>query len=340
MTRGTTLSALAFATVLPLFAWALAPADPAPAPSPDLRVQAWHGNALCYSGYRLGQSPQTQTFPSQAQVLEDLRIVERHWRLVRVYGSDRHSEDVLEVIRREKLKVRVLLGIWLDGKLEEGNARQVATGIRLANAYPDVVVAVNVGNEAFVSWSDHRMTEERGLELLRQVKAAVRCPVTVADDQLYWREPGARLAAAVDFISMHSYPAWGKHDIETALPVTIADFERVQHAHPGQTIVITEAGWPTYTDRPQNAPRAGDETKQKRYYEELTSWAKARAVTTFVFEAFDEPWKGKGTEGHWGLFTESRKAKPVMQALFPDLRPDGPTSPGYGTPPPPGAGER
>jgi hypothetical protein len=29
------------------------------------------------------------------------------------------------------------------------------------------------------------------------------------------------------------------------------------------------------------------------------------------------------------VFTEGRKAKPVMQGLFPDLMPTGPTSPGY-----------
>jgi len=329
MRKPTAVAAFFFTALL---AWAFARADDAPAfpaPSPDLRVQAWHGNALCYSGYRLGQTPKTQTVPSQAQVLEDLRIVERNWKLIRVYGSDRHSEDVLEVIRREKLPIKVLLGIWLDGKLEEGNAKQIATGIRLANAYPDVVVGVNVGNEAFVSWSDHKMTEERGVELVRQVKAAVRCPVTVADDQLYWREPTAKLAAAVDFIAMHTYPVWGKHDIDEAMPVMIADFERVRRAHPGKAIVITEAGWPSFTDSPQNAPRAGDETKQKRCYQELTAWANANAVTTFWFEGFDEPWKGEGTEGHWGLFTESRKAKPVMQDLYHDLMPDGPTSPGY-----------
>ena len=33
---------------------------------------------------------------------------------------------------------------WLDSL----RAREIATGIRLANAYPDVVVAVSVGNEA------------------------------------------------------------------------------------------------------------------------------------------------------------------------------------------------
>jgi exo-beta-1,3-glucanase (GH17 family) len=344
MRKLTAVTALAFAA---LGAGAFACADPLEPPivspahdgtafqaaSPDLRVQAWHGDALCYSGYRAGQTPKTEIWPTPAQVVQDLRIIERQWKLIRIYGADRHSEDVLEAIRSEKLPLKVLLGIWLDGKLEDDNARQIAAGIRLANAYPDVVVAVNVGNEAFVSWSDHKMSEERGLELVRQVKAAVRCPVTVADDQLYWREPSAKLAAAVDFIAMHTYPVWGKHDIDEAMPIMVADFERVRRAHPGKAVVITEAGWPSFTDSPQNAPRAGDEAKQKRHYQELTAWAKANAVTVFWFEAFDEPWKGQGTEGHWGLFTEARKAKPVMQGRYPELKPDGPTSPGYAAAP-------
>ncbi len=313
-------------------AGAPSPTAAAPSPAPDLRVQAWHGDALCYSGYRAGQTPKTELFPTPTQVLEDLRIIGRNWKLIRIYGADRHSEDVLATIRREKLPIKVLLGIWLDGKLEADNARQIATGIRLANAYPDVIVAVNVGNEAFVAWSDHKMSEERGLELVQQVKAAVRCPITVADDQLYWREPSAKLAAVVDFIAMHSYPVWGRHELEETLPILAADFERVRRAHPGKAVVITETGWPSFTDSPQNAPRAGDETKQKRHFQELRAWAKATGVTAFWFEAFDEPWKGKGTEGHWGLFSEGRKAKPVMQELYPDLLPSGPTSPSYDAP--------
>jgi hypothetical protein len=83
----------------------------------------------------------------------------------------------------------------------------------------------------------------------------------------------------------------------------------------GKTIVLGEAGWASYTIGDQHAPRAGDEKKQKRYYEELTAWAKANDVTVFYFEAFDEPWKGSGTEGHWGLFSADRKAKLAMQGL-------------------------
>jgi len=297
----------------------------------DLTVQKWQGNAIDYSGYRAGQNPQLNRFPTQAQILEDLKILQRNWKLIRLYGGDQHSQDVLEVIRREKIPIQVMLGVWLDGHPEKQaeNAAQMATGIRLANEYKDIVVAVSVGNEILVSWSDHKLTEERAIEYVQQVKKAVSCPVTVADDVLYWRQPEAKLAGVVDFITMHAYPMWGREDIDTAMASTIKHYESVRKAHPAQAIVLGEAGWATYTNSEHNAPRAGDETKQKRYYEELTAWGKANDVTVFWFEAFDEPWKGSGTEGHWGLFTEGRKAKPAMQGLFPDLRPLGPTSPGY-----------
>lgn len=297
----------------------------------DLTVQKWYGNAICYSGYRRGQNPQLNRFPTQAQILEDLKILEKNWKLIRLYGSDQHSQDVLEVIRREKIPIKVMLGIWLDGRAgKEGeNAAQMATGIRLANGYQDIVVAVSVGNEMVVSWSDHKVTEERAIEYVQQVRKAVSCPVTVADDFLYWQEPEAKLSSAVDFITMHAYPMWGHEDIETAMATTIRRYESVRKAHPGKTIVVGEVGWATYTNNEQNAPRAGDEKKQKRYYDEITAWAKANNVTTFFFEAFDEPWKGSGTEGHWGLFSEGRKAKLAMRELYPELKAEGPTSPSY-----------
>jgi exo-beta-1,3-glucanase (GH17 family) len=312
-------------------AWLCAFALLSSALAADLTVQKWQGNAIDYSGYRAGQNPQLDRYPTQAQILEDLRILERNWKLIRLYGSDRHSQDVLEVIRREKVGLQVMLGVWLDGHpaKDAENAAQISTGIRLATEYRDIVVAVSVGNEILVSWSDHKLTEERAIEYVERVKKAVPCPVTVADDVLYWRQPEAKLAGVVDFITMHAYPLWGREDIDTAMPSTIRHFESVRKAHPGKTIVLGEAGWATYTVGDQHVPRAGDEKKQKRYYEELTAWAKANDVTTFFFEAFDEPWKGSGTEGHWGLFSEGRKAKLAMQALYPDLMPSGPTSPGY-----------
>ncbi|RPI02786.1 MAG: glycosyl hydrolase [Calditrichaeota bacterium] len=297
----------------------------------DLSQKSWIGNAICYSGYRQGQNPQTQTYPTQEQISEDLKILERHWRLIRTYGSDQHSQDILHVIRREKINLKVMLGAWLDGEPdhEAENAGQIQTCIRLANEFPDIVVAVNVGNEILASWSNHQVPLDRTIEYVKQVQKATRVPVTVADDFVFWRERGAELANVVDFVAIHTYPIWGGQDIDGALEVTIEHLNSVRDALPGKTIVITEAGWASYTVGEAHAPRAGDEKKQVRYFNEITSWARDNNVNVFYFEAFDEPWKGTGTEGHWGLFTVDRKAKLAMQPWYPELMPDGPTSPGY-----------
>ena len=236
-------------------------------PAVDLAKQQWHGNAICYSGYRVGQHPDKQLFPTSAQVLEDLRIIEKQWRLIRMYGSDRHSRDVLETIRKNGLHLQVMLGMWLSGKPEKQaeNARQVAYGIQLANEFPDLVAAINVGNEALVSWSDHRMTEEAMVTYLEKVKGSVKCKVTVADDFLYWMQPGNRIVALVDFITLHSYPIWGHQDIDQGLASTVDKFELIHRMYPGKAIVFGEVGWASYTDtNARHVPRAGDEVKQKR----------------------------------------------------------------------------
>jgi exo-beta-1,3-glucanase (GH17 family) len=161
------------------------------------------------------------------------------------------------------------------------------------------------------------LTETQAIGYVEQVRKAVRCPVTIADDFLYWQQPQAQLADHVDFITMHAYPMWGREDIGTAMASTIKDYESVRKAHPGQTVVIGEAGWASYTVGPQH----------------VNAWAKVNNVTVFYFEAFDESWKGTGTEGHWGLFSEDRKAKLAMQGLYPELMPAGPTSPSYDSQP-------
>jgi exo-beta-1,3-glucanase (GH17 family) len=303
-------------------------------PKVDLPVQQWSGNAIAYSGYRVGQSPQLNKYPTQAQILEDLTILNKNWKLIRLYGADQHSQDVLEVIQHNKLGIKVMLGIWLDGRAgyEAENTKQIDTGIRLANRFDRIVIAVSVGNETLVSWSDHKLTEEKVIEYVDKVKNAVKCPVTVADDFLYWQQPQAKLADHVDFITMHTYPLWGHEDIDSAMASTIKDFDSVRKAHPGKTIVIGEAGWASYAVGDKFVPRAGNEKNQKRYFEELSAWAKANNVTTFFFEAFDEPWKGAGVEGHWGLFSVDRKAKLAMHSLYPELVSDQPTSPGYDSP--------
>ena len=323
-----------------------APAGLAQAPSALL---AGTPLGVAYSGYRSGQHPdrgQGELSPSREQIGEDLGILTRDggFGLIRLYDSGALSATVLDVIAERRLPLKVVLGAWLRAEIsnEAGcawltepipvaeltankveNKAELDRAIALAKRYPEIVVAVNVGNEALVRWNDHLVDVDVLLAYARWVKAAIAQPVTTADNYAVFRDYGPRLAEVLDFFMVHTYPAWEGKDVDEALAYTVANLQSVRDVVPGARLVIGEAGWPSLAS--EFGDRAS-EAKQRRYYDELTAWGAANNVTTLVFEAFDEDWKGDpgdplGAEKHWGLFTVDRKAKLVMQARYPDLVP-------------------
>ncbi len=308
-------------------------------------------HAVCYSGYRKGQFPDRgagAVNPAPEQILEDLRILTRdgNFRLIRMYGAGEKTATTLRLIRKHDLDLKVMVGAWLAAEVSNpacpwhpepyadevleanrrGNAVEVQRAIGLANEFPEIVAAVSVGNEALVSWTDHLVPLETLIGYVRQVKAAVTQPVTVAENYVWWAEEGEPLARELDFVSVHLYPVWEERDIDEGLSYSIENLRRVRESLPESRLVIAEAGWAS------TASEFGDrasQTKQKRYYEEMFAWTAERNVTLFFFEAFDESWKGNpdnpaGAEKHWGLFTEERRPKLVVQARYPDLEPAGP----------------
>ncbi len=309
---------------------------------------AGFAKAVAYSGFRHGQHPdrgEGAVNPSVADILEDLEILARNsnFGLIRLYDSQQNSEDVLRVIKENNINMKVMLGIRLSAEISNKNCpwlttpipqaildtnkiknkKEIETAIRLAKEYPDIIVAVNVGNEMLVQWTDHMVSLDSVVSYVRSVKKAIKQPVTVADNFAFWIENGAALARELDFIGVQVYPLWEGKDIDDGLPFCIASIQAIRNALPNSRIVITEAGWATVAT--EFGPRAGEE-KQKRYINEFSEWAAKMNITLFLFEAFDEDWKGEtanplGAEKHWGLFTVDRKAKLVMHELYPDLVP-------------------
>jgi len=300
-----------------------------------------HGEvmALAYSGFREGQHPDRgigARNPTDEQILEDLHILVDHgYGLIRLYDTGENSRTTLELIEKHDLPIKVLLGIWLRAEVSnhEGcpwldepipgdelaanrleNGAEIKRGIELARRFEEIVVAINVGNEALVDWNDHMVPLEQVIAYVRQVKKAATQPVTVADNYAWWISDGAPLAAEVDFLGVHTYPVWEQKSIDEGLSFTIENIEDVHAALPDKPIAILEAGWATTA---VEFPDQANEANQLRYYNELEAWAKSANVTVFFFEAFDEPWKGDpnnadGAEKHWGLFKVDRTPKLVM----------------------------
>lgn len=317
--------------------------------STDLPVQQKTGDLLggiirgvCYSGFRTGQQPghgDTAINPSEAEILEDLHILSRdgHFGLIRTYDAKVNTETALRLIQSHNLRLKVMVGAWLNAEIPNTNcawlrtphskevleankvenAREIERAIRLARQYPDVVVAVAVGNEALVDWNDHLVPVEAVIGYVRQVKQSISQPMTVADNCFWWAKHGAALAKELDFVSIHTYAQWEGQDIDTAMAYTISNLQDVRNALPHSRLAITEAGWATIAS--EFGPRASEE-KQARYFRDLFAWADKMNITTFFFEAFDEDWKGNpqdplGAEKHWGLFTVDRKPKQAMREL-------------------------
>ena len=296
--------------------------------------------AVAYSGFREGQHPDRgagANNPSREEILEDLNIlVDRGFGLIRLYDAGENSATTLELIQQHRLPIKVLLGMWLQAEVSnhEGcawldepipeaelalnriaNNSEIERGIELARQFGDIVVAINVGNEALVEWNDHMVPLEQVISYVRRVKETVRQPVTVADNYEWWISDGAPLAAVVDFLGVHTYPAWEQKSIDEALAYTIENIDGVHAALPDKPIAILEAGWATVAEE---FGEQASEANQARHYAELSDWANKSNVTVFFFEAFDEPWKGDpdradGAEKHWGLFNADRTPKLVFQ---------------------------
>ncbi len=302
------------------------------------------GDAICYSGYRRGQSPDGRIFPSHAEIREDLLILRKRWRLLRLYDCSTHALRVLEVIRAERLDMRVMLGAYLAAEtsnagcpwggtypeevLEANRAENDAEVERLigfARRYEDIVFAVAVGNEATVGWTDHLVPIPRLIEHVRRARRGVAQPVTFCENYVPWRDTLRDLVPELDFLSVHTYPVWEYKRIHEAVDYSRQNYGGVAAQYPSKPVVISEAGWTTRSNGRGIEPQNASEELQAIHHADLTEWTRREGILTFEFEAFDEPWKGSPDplepEKHWGLFTVDRAPKKAMSPFYPELAP-------------------
>ena len=301
-------------------------------------LQLQPGNAICYSGFREGQQPGGE-YPTYQQIKEDLLLLEMHWKHIRIYDCDAHAEMVLNVIEKEKLSLKVMLGAYIvaeknnfgcpwggsdytEIQLDENrikNLKQINKLISLANKYPAIICTLSAGNEACVDWTDHYVPVSSVIEYVNLIKKEAKQPVTFCENYVPWLNKLKPLAAVVDFISIHTYPVWEYKNIHEALSYTIENYEAIANLYPNIPVVITEAGWATNSNGKGILAHNVSEENQSIYYQDITKWAKKDGVLTYIFEAFDETWKGSSEplepEKHWGLFKIDRTPKLVMKQL-------------------------
>lgn len=294
-----------------------------------------YGKAICYSGYREGQCPDGE-IPSKAQIQEDLEILLANgYRYIRMYDPNEHARRVLEIICEHHLPLQCLIGIdnrpevnnpdcpWEKQNMSAEELKANATRndaeleklIALVKEYPDEIFAVSVGNENTPSWGARIVPATRLLRHARRLKEALDKPVTFCEGVAEW--PALQeLANELDFISVHSYPLHVGCCIEDAFASTKQHFNQIKELYPDKLVIFTEVGWSSKARDDLKRPHAS-EKNQKQYISEITEWFEQEQIIGFLFEAFDEPWKGvdeDSCERNWGLYYTDRTPKPALQA--------------------------
>lgn len=349
--------------------------------------------AICYEGYR-ENSRDIQ--PSVDQLKEDLRILSAmNIKIVRTYNVQlAHAATLLKAIREMRkedpgFEMNVMLGAWIDCKnawteLEpdhsiesEQNEEEIGRAVALANEYPEIVKVLAVGNEAMVRWATSYFVQPsvilKWVNHLQELKKQDQLPkdlwITSSDDFSSWgggdssyhTEDLAKLARAVDYISIHTYPYHNSHynpafwrvpleesklsELEKvdAAMLRARDFAKMQYDSVtnymksigvNKPIHIGETGWASISDGfyGSEGSHAADEYKQSRYYQHMREWSDASGISLFYFEAFNEQWKDSqnpvGSENHFGLFGLKGEAKFALwelvdQGIFKNLTRDG-----------------
>lgn len=295
-----------------------------------------YGKAICYSGYREGQSPITKVYPSYEEVKEDLLILEKDFDYIRMYDASVHSKTVCEVITKENISLKVMLGMDLLGEVNnpncswggdysdeecaqhiEYNQKQLYDLIDLANEYESIVLAVSAGNESVPEWNENLVEPARVLYFVKQLKKYTNAVVTYCDNYVYWTNKLQEVAKYVDVISIHSYPVWVGVPVVEAVNTTISEYHMINDLYKDKQVIITETGWPTKSNDMEIKQVVANEVNQLFFNNEIDHYTKNNQITCFFFEAFDEPWKGSNNgeepEKHWGYYYESRKPKRITK---------------------------
>ncbi|MGZ0781959.1 glycoside hydrolase family 17 protein [Pseudomonas saponiphila] len=275
---------------------------------PDVASASHKLQCASYTPFDKDQSPFDQPFALRPERMDaDLALLTTRFECIRTYSMT-GLEALPELARKHGLKL--MIGAWVNSNPVD-TEKEVDLLIASANANPDVVSAVIVGNEALLR---KEVTGAQLARLILKVKAGVKQPVTYADVWEFWlKHP--EIAPAVDFLTIHLLPYWedDPSNIDAALN-HVAEVRQVfGNRFAPKDVLIGETGWPSEGRQRETAlPSRVNEAKFIRGFVAL---AEHHGWHYNLIEAFDQPWK-RASEGavggYWGLFDADRQDKGIL----------------------------
>ncbi|MCA9075932.1 MAG: hypothetical protein KDA93_12965 [Planctomycetaceae bacterium] len=270
-----------------------------------------------------GEDPEIGVNPvTPAELQERLDLVTPHTNWVRTFSATGDLQGLSQMIHDGGNMSAV--GAWIDDD-ETTNNQEIDALIQQAIAgHIDMAI---VGSEALLRNDVSATTLIGYIDRVKTELAAadVSIPVTTADTYVELMQY-PEVIDAVDVVFANIYPYHEGSSIHSAIAQLDENHDDLIAVANGKDVIISETGWPSAGqikgDAMPSAQNAAD------YFLDFVSWAKAKDVDYFWFEAIDEPWKtrNEGPAGaHWGLFDGDLQLKDGMERVFNgETAPDGP----------------
>ena len=279
-----------------------------PTPPPPL-VTSEKISGLNFGPYLDGQSP-GQTQISESQLTTRMSLLVPLTRSVRTYSTVDGLENAGRVAHAFGLNV--VIGAFLSSDALQ-NERQKANLIAAVNAGDSDAIVI-LGSEVLERGD---LSEAALIAELQQARQALPANIRLGyADTAHQLLEHPRVVDEADVVFASIYPYFDGVPLDQALRHVDFMFTRLQAALDPKPLVLGETGWPSAgVQRGGATPSAANAAA---YFGNFVSWARARNVEYFYFEAFNEAWKtGEGTQGpHWGIMDSSGNLKPGMSAVF------------------------
>ena len=257
---------------------------------------------FAFSPFRINEDPTHKEMPTDAEIDQDLQLLEGKTLAVRTYSNYGTLAHVPQLAERHGINVTV--GAWVDGHTDSDEA-ELDAAIELARTHINVVRVI-IGNEVVLRGD---IPIEKLEKYLDKARDAIGQPVSTAEPWHVWLAH-PELADHVDFIGVHLLPYWEGVSVETAVDYSFAQFRRLQKAFPGKPIVVAEVGWPS-RGRTREYAVASD-SNEALFLRRFLKRAEKEQIVYYLMEAFDQPWKAyqEGAVGsYWGVYDVERRPK-------------------------------
>lgn len=291
-------------------------------------------NAVSDLGFNLGVNKADGSCKVSSDLSSDLDTISSYTKLVKIYSvSTCNTLEMLGPLLSEK-GFQAVLSVWPTDSTKFQLEKDTLSSLLPTISTSDVK-AILVGSEALYRGD---LTASELSDSISQIKELV-ADIKDKDGNSYSGIPigtvdswnvlidGANneVLKTADVIYANAFSYWQGQAMNNASFSFFDDImqalQSIQTAK-GETDInffVGETGWPTDGSNYENAYPSLDNAKE--FYKEAVCAMRGWGVNTFVFEAFDEPYKQEektsgDTEKYWGVWDSDRNLKYNLDCSF------------------------